>query len=262
MVVVCVALFPVLGDSAAVPEVAFHFTMDAINGDETIGENGLLGILENEPALVAGRRGNAIQFTRANEQAMEIFPDPATNFGTGDASLEAWVKTGFDEAQSYLFNKWGAWDAPGTPCCRGYRLTIETDGFLDTIFNDGVPDDERLANEGFVRGGTTSVADDQWHHVVVTRKDTSIIQFWIDGKLDHEVEEAAAAGSIDNTTSLYIGRSHKNKGWLDGLLDDVRGWRGALNEGQIGQAMRGEDVTAVEPGGKLPLVWGHIRANY
>ena len=50
--------------------------------------------------------------------------------------------------------------------------------------------------------GDTSVADGEWHHVVVTRKDTSIIQFWIDGVLDHEIEEAAAAGSIDNTTNL------------------------------------------------------------
>jgi hypothetical protein len=261
-IVVFVSVFPVLRNSAQVPEVAFHFTMDEISGDETMDVNGMVGILENGPVVVAGRHGNAIQFTRSDEQAIEIFPDPATNFGTGDLSLEAWVKTPFDEEQSYIFNKWGPWEAPDTPCCRGYRLTIEPGGQLDTIFNDGVPDEERLANEGFVRGGDTSVADGEWHHVVVTRKDTSIIQFWIDGVLDHEIGEAAAAGSIDNTTNLYLGRSHKNRGWFDGLIDEVRAWRGALNETQIAQAMSGAAVTAVEPVGKLPLIWGQIKADH
>ena len=106
-IVVFVSVFPVLRNSAQVPEVAFHFTMDEINGDETMDVNGMVGILENGPAVVAGKHGNAIQFTRASEQAIEIFPDPATNFGTGDLSLEAWVKTPFDQEQSYIFNKWG-----------------------------------------------------------------------------------------------------------------------------------------------------------
>ena len=260
-VIALLCVLPVLGESATVPEVAFHFTMDEINGDETRDVNGLVGILENGPEVVAGMHGNAIQFTRASEQAIEIFPDPATNFGNGDVSLEAWVKTGLDGEQSYIFNKWGPWEAPDTPCCRGYRLTIEAGGQLDTIFNDGVPDEERLANEGFVRGGDTSVADGEWHHVVVTRKDTSIIQFWIDGVLDHEIGEAAAAGSIDNTTNLYLGRSHKNRGWFEGTIDEVRAWRGALNESQIAQAMAGAAVTSVEPVDKLSVTWGKIKTD-
>ena len=84
-VVAFVCVLPVVGDSAEVPEVAFHFTMDEISGDETMDVNGMVGILENGPVVVAGRHGNAIQFTRSDEQAIEIFPDPATNFGTGDA---------------------------------------------------------------------------------------------------------------------------------------------------------------------------------
>jgi len=264
VVVLCIALLPVLGYSAAVPNVEFHFPMEEINGDVTPDVvSGVEGILENGPELVPGVRGNALQLIRANEQAMLIFPDPVKNFGGDDLSLEAWVKTANNTDQTYIFNTWGNWEAPGDPCCRGYRLTVEgaQGGVLDTIFNDGVPDDQRLANEGFVRGGPTSVTDDEWHHVVVSRKDTSTIQFWIDGQLDHEIGEAAAAGSIDNLANLYVGRSHKSKGWWDGLIDEVRAWRGALNEAQIAQAMNGEAVTAVEPADKLPMVWGQIKAN-
>ena len=73
-VVALLCILPVLGDSAQVPEVAFHFTMDEINGDETMDVNGLVGILENGPVVVPGKHGNAIEFTRASEQAIEIFP--------------------------------------------------------------------------------------------------------------------------------------------------------------------------------------------
>lgn len=97
--------------------------------------------------------------------------------------------------------------------------------------------------------------------MVVTRKDTSIIEFWIDGVLDHEIGEAAAAGSIDNTTNLYLGRSHKNRGWFEGTIDEVRAWRGALNESQIAQAMAGAAVTSVEPVNKLSVTWGKIKTD-
>jgi hypothetical protein len=261
-VVVCISLLPALGHSA---ELAFYFPMEEINDGATPDvAGGLEGFLENNPQLVPGVRGNALQLNRAEHQFLQIFPDPAHNFGSDDVSLEAWVKTNPDspDEQAALFTSWGAWVGEGTPCCRGYRLTSEPGGILTVIFNDGVPDEERLANEGFVTGGDTSVADSEWHHVVVSRVNTSTIQFWVDGQLDREIGEAAAAGSIDNTVTLHIGRTHRegDRGnhW-DGLLDEVRGWRGALTADEIGRAM---DGTAVEPAGKLPLVWGQIKANY
>lgn len=101
----------------------------------------------------------------------------------------------------------------------------------------------------------------EWYQVVGTY-DGKEMKIYVNGKLENTTN--AQSGDINYPDRIFytIGAykddnedfSHK------GLIDEVRIYDRALTEKEISNNLHAEGL-AVEPGGKLSLTWGQIKAN-
>jgi len=244
VIVVLIGLLPSLGYSAEVTDLVFYFPMDEGSGDKImdVSKNKLVAKLENNPKWVQGKVKGAIEFTDGKQQGAAAPPSKVLDLGTDDVSLEAWFKTDKSAGQGFIFIKW---DGPG------YYIKVR-DGLLYTRFYDGALGGEIPSK--------TVVADNKWRHVVAIRKNKTMVQIYLDGKLDIEDKAGAGAGSTDNGANLEIGRYRAERYW-NGIIDEIRLWRKALTEEEIKQAMEGT-VLPVESAGKLPIAWGRIKSKF
>ncbi|HKO55107.1 MAG TPA: LamG-like jellyroll fold domain-containing protein [Thermoanaerobaculia bacterium] len=155
------------------------------------------------PMPVAGATGGALGFTPST--FVEVNDDPSLNFGTGDFSLDTWIKaqpTGgttnrmIDKRQSVG----GSF--------RGWQLYL---------FNASAG--LQLAN-GTTFANTTStavVADGHWHHVIVTIDRTSTtkeMRWYVDGNLTDTFPNPLA-GSLSNTAPLRFGQFNGSLGEVE-----------------------------------------------
>jgi len=244
VVVVLIALLPTLGYGAEVADLVFYFPMDEGSGDKItdVSPNKLVAKLENNPEWVQGKVKDALEFTDGKSMGAEVPPNKVLDLGTDDVSLEAWFKTDKGAGQGFIFIKW---DGPG------YYIKVR-DGLLYARFYDGAAGDEIPSK--------TAVADNEWHHVVAVRQDKTMLQIYLDGKLDIENAAGAGAGSTDNGFALEIGRYRAERYW-NGIIDEIRCWRKALTAEEVQQAMEGI-LLSVKSMGKLPIAWGYIKSNF
>ncbi|MEZ6233176.1 MAG: LamG domain-containing protein [Phycisphaerales bacterium] len=81
---------------------------------------------------------------------------------------------------------------------------------------------------------TTSVNDDQWHQIVLTR-DPSMIRVYVDGAPAEQTKASVAIGST--TAPLILGgllnSSGQAVGFCDGLLDDIQIYNRVLSDADI-----------------------------
>jgi hypothetical protein len=246
VVAIWIGLLPALGYlaySADIADLVFYFPMDEGGGDKIIDKspNKLVAKLENSPKWVPGKVKGALEFTDGKQMGASVPANKILDMGTDDVSLEAWFKTNKAADQGFIFIKW---DGPG------YYIKVQN-GLLYARFHDGATGDMRSAK--------TLVADDKWHHVVAIRKDKTMLQIYIDGKLEFEDKAAAGAGKTDNGAPLEIGRYRAERYW-NGIIDEIRLWRKALTPEEVQQAMKGT-ILSVESEGKLPVTWGRLKSR-
>ncbi|HIE27400.1 TPA: LamG domain-containing protein [Candidatus Poribacteria bacterium] len=99
----------------------------------------------------------------------------------------------------------------------------------------------------------------QWYQWSVVKQKNKYT-FYIDGKKNHEVEDASPFPPM--AAPLEIGRAEFGNYWR-GLLDEFLIARRALSEAEIqGHFKAGlRGALAVEPIGKLPITWGAIKSE-
>jgi uncharacterized repeat protein (TIGR01451 family)/fimbrial isopeptide formation D2 family protein len=139
----------------------------------------------------APKVGSALFFGAARA---EVLDDPALDFGKGDFSIDAWVRSSQPSLLSAIVDKLDT----STTTHRGYAFFVQG-GMVQLRIGDGL-------NTGTYQSNNTFVADGTWRHVAVTVKrasGTPLGQFYIDG---------VPAGSftplgidLDNSAKLLIG---------------------------------------------------------
>ncbi|NUN70699.1 MAG: T9SS type A sorting domain-containing protein [Bacteroidetes bacterium] len=140
------------------------------------------------------------------------------NFGTGDFTIEAWIKTSggtiFSNRNTDSYGSFVTFSA-------GAQLGVE-------ICEDGSGTDYATP------AGTASVSNNQWHHVAMTRSGTTI-KFYVDGVLDNTVTTGLA--NIVTSELMYVGaRGGGYFGIVDyfnGSMDDLRVWNVARTAMEI-----------------------------
>ncbi len=140
------------------------------------------------------------------------------NFGTGDFTIEAWIKTSggtiFSNRNTDSYGSFITFSA-------GAQLGVE-------ICEDGSGTDYATP------AGTASVSNNQWHHVAMTRSGTTI-KFYVDGVLDNTVTTGLA--NIVTSELMYVGaRGGGYFGIVDyfnGSMDDLRVWNVARTAMEI-----------------------------
>ena len=172
------------------------------------------GVYENCTLGQASRglnMGTSVQFNGSNSRVRI----PAASFfdlGTGNFSVELWYKT------------------PATT--RGdlfvYRNTAPAIDLSMTSNDDGTPRLRVYHNTGFLNG-VTAIANNTWHHVVMTRSGTTA-RLYLEGV---EVANQADALSVSAVADLLIGGSTASQ-FFNGWIDEVAYYPSALSAARVG----------------------------
>ena len=190
----------------------------------------------NGPIPTAGKVDGALSFDGSNDR-VEAPDDPSLDFGTGDLSIDVWVRTmdntgvvtiadkrtegnGVRGYHFYLFN--------GSP---GFQLA-DRDG--STICSTS----GTVSCTNWVAGGN-NVADGAWHHIAVTvdRDNPSGLIFYVDGVAVSTFDPTVRPLSLDNDNPLSIGRL---------AIDTSNYWSGELDELEFfDRVLAPEEVTAL-----------------
>ena len=167
---------------------------------------------------VTGKYGNALEFNSTAEQFVDVGNDSSLNFGTGDFSIEAWVKT--SAIRSGIIRKVG-----------GVTNTGYYTGTQDYALGFYVADN---TEEGvWITTADATNANNQWHHIVDVRIGNDFY-IYINGSL--ATSATVTVGNIDNIYNLTFGKGLAvlTSGYFNGTIDNVRIWNNALTEEEIG----------------------------
>lgn len=200
----------------------------------------------------AGKRGSAMAFNGQGNY-VEVASNEGLDPGKDNWTIELWLKradAGTDWQK--ILTKY--------PCCNytGYRVGLLNHA-VHVIFGIGPPPNcvEMTSN--------TKITDQEWHHlaVVVDRKSDVII--YIDGKPDDNKKSIKQIDGQEVITqqNLEIGRCHwcgggKTMGF-NGILDEIKIWRSALNQNEVTTAMEGKLALAVSGKNATTACWGEIK---
>ncbi len=198
------------------------------------------GAIEGAPEVVEGKIGNALNFDGVADHVVVASDDDSMNFGVGDFSICAWVKT---TATSGRWAQRQDIAGKGDPSGSGYALSADSNKAFLWVGGAGeVP-------------GTTDINDGEWHHLIGMRKGSDIF-LYVDGQLD---AQGTNAENVDTATSCIIAK-HPTKGesFFAGAIDEVLIYNRALNEDEIKQLHEAK-ATAVNAVGKMTLTWGKIK---
>ena len=240
-ITVVLFLFSVIADSPyllaadADPNLVGWWRLDG-DAKDTSGNNNHGALLGN-PQWVAGKKGGALAFD--GDDYVDCGNPNILNFGTGDWTICAWIKTTYTGRKGTIFaNGGGEGGGIRYTLCLGEHKKKAPDRMTLTVDDD--------LDKGEVRAGTI-VADGQWHHVVGTRDGTAL-SVYVDGTLDG-TETIPADYDLSGTSqhNAYIGAIwHHEDGILQkyfmGLIDDVLIYSRALTQKEI-QGMIGKRLS-------------------
>lgn len=196
-----------------------------------LGVNGLLNAnLQSGANCAAGRVGQSFNFDGADDY-VQIADNPAIDFGTGDFTVEAWVRWesaltvqnreyGFINKTAYFQN------TPGW----GFEITTYTangDDAYILFYTTG--------QGGFYSsevGETGAVlAADTWHHVAGVRQGNTV-SIYVNGQLRETKTHPDIGLSVDNEHALLFGY-HAWGPNFPGQIDEPAVYRRALAAGEI-----------------------------
>jgi Concanavalin A-like lectin/glucanases superfamily len=176
------------------------------------------GTQVNGPAVVTGYVLRSLCFDGAS-QYVSVLDYPAINPGTGDLTIDAWVRRATNSGTTVrvIVDK----RDPSTGV--GYSLAVS---FGNLVFQ--LADTSGFTN---YRDTGTVPADDQWHFVAVSvsRSLTNGGRFYIDGSATGTFDPTAHPGSLNNTAPFLVASSPLsfNSPWL-GCIDEVEFFSRAL----------------------------------
>jgi Concanavalin A-like lectin/glucanases superfamily len=180
-------------EAAGSPGLVGYWSFDDGTATDNSG-NGNNGTLINNPAVVAGKTGQALSFDGGSQY---INVGNVLNPGTGDLSVFAWVKTTQAGGLNMIVSKRNS--SVGTN--PGYQLFQNGSGALSFTFGDG--------NSSRVRVDSTGprINDGNWHlvGVVYTRAANGVI--YVDGvpATGGSGSITSQSGSVSNSLPLRFG---------------------------------------------------------
>jgi hypothetical protein len=192
----------------------------------------------------------AIEFTTDTNDYVNLGNPNDLNFGTGNWSLCAWVKTtmsGTGDANKGSIVGKGGDNTGGIRYALGVSEATEAKVTITT--DDNVNKKQATSS--------TSVNDGEWHHVVGLR-DVNTLRVYVDGILE-DTEDTLPAGydlSGASQHNAYIGTVTDNRDsslykFLIGSVDDVRIYTYALSDAEIAYLA---DTTPLDGQLYVPLV--------
>jgi hypothetical protein len=176
------------------------------------------------PAHVPGRVAHGLSFDGIDDYAED---GPAKNVGTGDFSVDMWIKVapGHAAVQRVILDKRTTAQGP-----RGYHL----------ILNNGSPL-LQMADGGWTNypSNLPSIADGNWHFLAVTvrRGSSTGIRWYLDGVSSQQGNPTLRMGTLSTDARLRIGRRSAGmaggEGWFRGVLDELEIFNRVLTTAEL-----------------------------
>ena len=222
----CITVPNCKGDSGCVKPpsgMVAWWSFDEISGsiaNDLAGFNNA-GTYHNGPLPVSAKVLSGLLFDGIS--AYVEAPDQAElNFGTGDFSFDAWIKTTSTTGMKQLVDKRSRTVASMT----GYSFFI-INGRLGVQLDDG-----SFTNYN----STVFVADGNWHHIAITvsRASSTGILFYADGVSTQFGDPTLHLGSVNSTSPLRIGcESYAVDSLFTGILDEIELFNRALTPAEV-----------------------------
>ncbi len=184
---------------------------------------------------------NSLFFDGSN-QYVEIAGDPLNTIGTGDFTMEAWVKG--DEAEQsahpMVLSNRGESSFGGGVFISFHNLW---GGSQYKMLNFQIDANNYI----FIDNGTfnASILDNTCHHVAITRSGNKL-SFFVDGNLIGE-KNPSNIGTIANDHPLWIGQDRANNNTFNGNISQIRIWDIARTENEI-KSLMGFNIAEDTPG--------------
>lgn len=239
----------------------WSFDQSTVTGDtiEDIAGNNDAKI-NGAPNIVPGKYMGAIEFDGQDDYvSLTILKGFGSHLGT--FSLDFWLKTGDTPDWTTLFKTLTDGNS------MGWAIDLNRSAKPGFALAKGV-------THFYVRDKSgkhlpaeinAPIYDNKWHHIgwVVEDASSNTVKIYIDGKV-----QTVEYGDVKTPTEyadfqhpVYLGTAN-NRGNLErfapAVVDEFRLYTRALTEGEIQQNMA--SGAAVESSGKLPVVWGELKA--
>lgn len=160
------------------------------------------------------------------------------DFGTGDFTLQCWVKT---TASGTVISRKSTAGGSGNG---GFLMVIKSDGTIKLATDNGL---------GFyeINTSATTIRNGSWHFLTGVRQ-ANTLKIYLDGNLVSSTVRSNINPPINvsNDLPLYIGavaQQQEQFNQFTGQLDEVRIWNIALSQAQI-QANMNQPLSGTEPG--------------
>ena len=207
-----------------------YWPLDEGSGGMTADASGNAndGTINGGPGWVAGMFGNALEFDGSDDH-VDLGNPPILDFGTGDFTISAWVKTTSPGGETVV--------AKGGDNSGGHRWRLYVDGSTVEILVD---DDSNKRDPG----GSINVIDGEWRHLVGLRRGDTL-RGYVDAVEDPDITahgESTLPGGYDlsgtSQHNAYIGclTAHDSGDLIKffaGAIDDVAIWNRALDQEEI-----------------------------
>jgi hypothetical protein len=209
------------------------------NTNDSAGDNH--GTTNGNLTYVAGKVGRAISLD--GDDYVDCGNPDSLNFGTGDWTISAWIKT--SQSGTEPENR-GTVFANGGDEAGGIRYTLAVnEEYLGTIVLTTDNDWQKVQAIG-----KTAVNDDKWHHVIGVRY-AGQLRVYVDGVLDgtsYLSDGYDLSGASQH--NAYIGVITDNRDdslfkYFVGLIDEVCVFGGAIDANGISALYSGEDPVTV-----------------
>ncbi len=165
---------------------------------------------------------------------VDVPDDPELDVGTGDFSIDTWVKTTSNQGIITLIDK-----REFAPYARGYTLYLYNGvlGFqLATGIGSSTCSNSSLDGcTNYIASGS-SIADGKWHHVAVTvdRDDPQGGVFYVDGSpLAGTFNPTFRPQTLDNGAVARLGTHAQGGGALNGCLDEFEIFKRELTASEV-----------------------------
>jgi hypothetical protein len=239
-------------DPKTEPSVVLYFSFDEGAGTvaEDLSGNGNTGMIENA-TWAEGRHGMSLEFN-GDDTMVEVAAAASLDLQLGMTTAAWFFKTEnlvANQGETLISKKQGG----------GYCL--EVSGW-ENRFPNKLSTENRISGTYHPVGSEEDVPLGEWVHAAATYDETTV-RLYMNGVL---VNEEEWPGAIDlNDGNVYIGAESDGQqpdathGRFLGRIDEVVVANRPFSAAEIGELM--EAGLAVEPGGKLPVLWSRLRSQ-
>ena len=198
--------------------------------------NGWTGTLVNAPTWTTGKLNGGLSLASASSQYVTV---PAGILATvSDFSVSAWVYMTSDSTQARVFDfgdgdgMYGGTDAWGNQIWLSERYMFLTVQGGSGKVHFGITNSTNYGEESV--DGAAAIPTAQWVHVAVTKSGFTT-SLYVNGMLvGQNTNMYFSPFRIGSTTQDYLGKSQwRSDPYLNGIVDDVRVYRGALSAADV-----------------------------